>query len=70
MLLTILATVLILLGSVALLSIRILLKKGGTFPAIHIDSSPALQQRGIHCATAQDEEAQRHKDLKDRLNKK
>lgn len=50
----------VLLGAAfALLSIRIILKKNGTFSSQHISESKIMRRRGIHCATSQDREAQR-----------
>ncbi len=48
----------VLLGAAfALLCIRIILKKNGTFLSQHISGSKAMRRRGIHCATSQDREA-------------
>lgn len=46
--------------SLLLLSVRVLLKKNGRFSSQHISESKAMQQRGIHCATAQDREARKN----------
>ena len=40
--------------AVAALSIRILLKKNGKFPAIHIGQNKEMRKRGIKCAQAID----------------
>jgi len=48
--------------SILLLAIRILLKKNGRFPNLHVGGNKALNQRGIHCAQTQDfEERHRHR---------
>lgn len=60
-LLTVLLLAIALVGvSVVLLSVGILLKKGGRFPSLHVSGNKALRQRGIHCAQTQDYEA-RHR---------
>lgn len=41
----------------ALLSIRIILKKNGSFSSQHISENKVMRRRGIHCATSQDREA-------------
>ncbi|MDR3262330.1 MAG: hypothetical protein LBT78_10935 [Tannerella sp.] len=53
---------------VALMSIRVILKKEGRFPAMHIGNSKALSDKGIHCAKTQDWEAVRKKNLFERLD--
>jgi hypothetical protein len=58
-LVTLLFTTLIVLISVFLLTFRILLVKGGKFPNIHIGGSRAMRDRGVHCATTQDRNAQK-----------
>jgi len=40
-----------------LLSVKILLKKDGKFPSMHIHDSEAMRERGIHCVVDQDREA-------------
>jgi len=50
MITTLLLTVIILLISVVLLSIKVLLKKNGRFPNIHIEGNRALAKKGIYCA--------------------
>jgi len=42
---------------VLLLSVKILLKKDGKFPSMHIHDSEAMRERGIHCVVDQDREA-------------
>jgi hypothetical protein len=53
---TLLLTVLIIAIAVALLSVKVLLKKNGRFSSIHIHDSKAMQERGIHCVLDQDKE--------------
>lgn len=43
----------------ALMSIRILIKKNGKFPNLHIGSNKEMKKRGIACATTQDRQAQK-----------
>jgi hypothetical protein len=68
MLITSLITIIILLVSVAMLSVGILLKKDGKFPNIHLESNQALREKGFHCAAAQDYEQSHRKNLEERLN--
>ena len=45
----------VILGAcVALMSIGIVLKKGGTFPSAHVSDNTMLKNKGIHCAMTQD----------------
>lgn len=53
---TLLLSVLIIAIAIALLSVRVLLKKGGSFKSYHIHDSQAMKDRGIHCALDQDRE--------------
>ncbi len=49
-----------LMGFVAfLMSIKILFKKNGKFPNIHIGGNKEMVKRGITCATSQDREARK-----------
>ena len=59
MLKTILITLLIVAISIALLSVKILLKKNGRFPNTHVGGSKAMRERGIGCVQSQDREARR-----------
>lgn len=54
---TLLVSVLIIAIAVALLCVRILLKKNGKFSSQHIHDNPALRKNGIHCVMEQDREA-------------
>lgn len=52
----------VLMAVVALLmSVRILFRKNGKFPNIHIGGNKEMAKRGITCATSQDREARRNK---------
>ena len=59
MLKTILIALLIVAISMALLSVKVLLKKGGRFPNTHVGGSKAMRERGIGCIQTQDREARR-----------
>ncbi len=50
MLKTFIFTVIIIAFAVVMLSVRILFKKKGTFPNVHIEGSQAMKERDIHCA--------------------
>jgi hypothetical protein len=63
----ILSTIVILAVCVVLMGIRVILKKDGQFPDMHIGNSKALRERGIYCAKTQDREAAGGKKLSDRL---
>ncbi|WP_010417177.1 hypothetical protein [Anaerophaga thermohalophila] len=54
----------------ALMAIRILLKKNGHFPNIHIGGNRDMARRGIFCATTQDRIARKDRKhlLKDTLS--
>ncbi|MDR0430896.1 MAG: hypothetical protein LBH58_10525 [Tannerellaceae bacterium] len=67
MLTTLLLSITILLVCIVLLSIKILLKRGGEFPNTHVGSNKALSKMGIHCAKTQHREELRHKNLEQRL---
>ena len=56
---TILITLLIVAISVALMSVKILLKKNGRFPNTHVGGSKAMRERGIGCIQSQDREARK-----------
>ena len=59
MLKTILIALLIVAISMALLSVKVLLKKDGRFPNTHVGGSKAMRERGIGCIQSQDREARR-----------
>lgn len=44
--------------SVLLLGINIFFTKKRNFPNTHVSGNKALREKGIHCATTQDREAQ------------
>ncbi|MCD8210790.1 MAG: hypothetical protein LUC37_04515 [Prevotella sp.] len=48
--------VLIIAIAILLLSVRIILKKGGRFSSQHISDNKALKNKGIHCVLKQDVE--------------
>ncbi len=60
MLKTILITMLIVAICIALLSVKILLKKNGRFPNMHVSGSKAMRERGIGCVQSQDREARKN----------
>ncbi len=57
MLHTLLITVLIIAICVALLSVKVIIRKDGRFESQHIHDSKAMRDRGIHCVIDQDREA-------------
>ena len=63
-----LVTVLIVGVALLLLGVRIFFVRGGTFPNTHIESSQALQRKGIGCANKQLEEETHRSNLFDRIN--
>ena len=54
---TLLSSVLIIAIAMALLLVKVLLKKNGRFSSQHIHDSEAMRERGIHCVIDQDREA-------------
>ena len=54
---TLIITVLIVAICLALLAIKIILKKNGRFPNTHVSGSKAMRKRGIGCVQSQDREA-------------
>ena len=53
----IIITVLIIAICIALLSVKLIFKKNGSFSSHHIHDNEALRQQGIHCVLDQDREA-------------
>ena len=53
----IIITVLIIAIFIALLSVKVIFKKNGSFSSQHIHDNEALRQQGIHCVLDQDREA-------------
>ena len=47
--------------SLALLSLRIILVRGGRFRSMHIGHSAAMRKRGIHCVQSMDAMERREK---------
>jgi hypothetical protein len=64
---TFVLTVIILFICVVLMSVKILLKKGGRFPSMHIEGNAALRAKGIHCAKTLMKEDSEHKNLYDKI---
>lgn len=54
---TLLLSVLIIAICVALLCVKIILRKNGQFSSQHIHDNPGLRKKGIHCIIDQDKEA-------------
>lgn len=54
-----LVSVLIIAIALALMSVKIILRKGGAFSSQHIHDNAALRKLGIHCVLEQDREARR-----------
>lgn len=52
-----LISLLIIAIAFALLSIKVLLKRGGKFSSQHVHDNPGLRKLGIHCVLDQDREA-------------
>lgn len=57
----ILISVLIVAICIALLAVKLLLKKEGKFPDTHISGNKAMREKGITCVQSQDREARRKK---------
>lgn len=62
-------TVLIIAVAVALLGVKVLLRKDGSFSSQHIHDSQAMRERGISCVIDQDREARRAKPTQGRKRK-
>ncbi len=58
---TILITLLIVAICFALLAVKVLFVKGGTFPNGHVGGNKALHEKGIDCVQSQDREAQQRR---------
>ncbi len=54
MLKLLLATLVICAICTLLLSVRIILQKGGKFRSLHIGQSPEMRKKGIHCVQSMD----------------
>lgn len=59
MLEVLLLSVLIIAISVALLSVKVILKKNGKFSSQHVQDNPGLRKKRIHCVLDQDREARK-----------
>lgn len=57
MLESLLLSVLIIAIALALLLVKVLIRKNGSFSSQHIHDSEAMRARGIHCVIDQDSEA-------------
>ncbi len=69
MLKTLLLAFIIIVICVALLCVKVLLKKDGRFPDIHIEGNKDLAKKGIYCAKTEHRLQVQHKNLYDRLGK-
>ena len=56
---TLLFTLIIIAICVALLAIKVIIKKNGRFPNTHVGGSKAMRKRGIKCVQSQDRDARR-----------
>lgn len=56
---TLLITVLIIAICMALLCVKLIFRKNGSFSSQHIHDSKALKEKGIHCVMDQDKEARK-----------
>ena len=57
---TLLFTLLIIAICVALLAIKVIVKKNGRFPNTHVGGNKEMRRRGIKCVQSQDRDARRH----------
>ena len=57
---TLLFTLLIIAICVALLAIKVIIKKNGRFPNTHVGGNREMRKRGIKCVQSQDRDARRH----------
>ena len=56
---TLLFTLLIVAICVALLAIKVIIKKNGRFPNTHVGGNKEMRRRGIKCVQSQDRDARR-----------
>jgi DNA/RNA endonuclease YhcR with UshA esterase domain len=54
---SLLLSMLIIAIAIALLSVKVIVKKNGQFESQHIHDSKAMKERNIHCVLSQDKEA-------------
>ena len=59
---TLLLSMLIIAIAVALLCVKLMVRKNGKFSSQHIHDNPALRKLGIHCVIEQDREAREDED--------
>jgi len=60
---TLIISIIIMAACMALLLVKVLLKKDGSFSSQHIHDSQAMKDRGIHCVIDQDREMRQRKQL-------
>ena len=60
---TLVISIIIIAAGMALLLVKVLLKKDGSFSSQHIHDSQAMKDRGIHCVIDQDREMRQRKQL-------
>lgn len=53
--------------AVLLLGFRVFFTRDGKFPQTHVGGNKNLRDKGINCHTSQHYEAQRHRNLADRI---
>lgn len=56
---TLALSLLIIAIAVALLCVKMIFRKNGTFSSQHVHDNPGLRKQGIHCVIDQDKEARR-----------
>lgn len=56
---TLIISVLIIAIAIALLSVKLIFQKNGSFSSQHIHDSEALREKGIHCVMDQDKAARK-----------
>ena len=56
---TLIISVLIIAIAIALLSVKLIFKKDGSFSSQHIHDSEAFREKGIHCVMDQDKAARK-----------
>jgi len=68
MMAVLLPTLLLVAVSIALLSVRVILKKGGRFHAEDVGASKAMRDRGIDCFIKQDRDERMRADRREQRN--
>ena len=56
---TLLFTLIIIAICVAMLAIKVIIKKNGRFPNTHVGGNKAMRKRGIKCVQSQDRDARK-----------